>query len=408
MLVFANYFISRSFLCPATLFSTIWMLSLVGVLLPFDTFYTISAETFMVYFIGALAFSAGGAVILLWKRQQQEHISVSLNQKARIHIMLDLLLIIVILGLPFYWQVVTSRVDSADVESFLSAQRQYAVEISGESTSFSIINNFSILAMLLALMMHYENNGSLSRRWRSYLAILIALIYGALTGTKGNAVKIILILLFISSFRVGKIKFVQWSAGIGSALLLFSVGLLAVNYFYIEIVDVMDLMQFLGITIHNYWVGGLISFEEVVQAPFSIESAQPLNRFFLETANSLGAHFYVPSIHATYTNISPLQATNVYTIYFSYYKDHGWLGVIFGLAFLGGITALIYRSAQRGSPIAAIFYAVTSVGIILSIHAEHFILWLNFYIKALIVLIIIYNIIPRVKITNKDNVQSNT
>ena len=110
----------------------------------------------------------------------------------------------------------------------------------------------------------------------------------------------------------------------------------------------------------------------------------------METANGLGAHFTIPSLHAEYTRISQTEETNVYTIYFSYFKDYGWLGVTIGLFLLGSLLTWIYSYARRGNHLAMALYSMNAVGLVLSIHAEHFLLALNLYIKMLVFFYLVY------------------
>ncbi|MGH2480941.1 MAG: hypothetical protein ACRDHW_14905, partial [Ktedonobacteraceae bacterium] len=64
LLLAANHAVSRNLLYPPTVFTGVWLLSIVALIFSGDAYYPVSGETLMVYLIGAMAFSAGGFVIL--------------------------------------------------------------------------------------------------------------------------------------------------------------------------------------------------------------------------------------------------------------------------------------------------------------------------------------------------------
>ena len=322
--------------------------------------------------------------------------SMSHSQTSRIRHFLDFLLLVVLIGLPIYWRAVVAMVDISDPTLFFVLIRQATVEAGGERQSVGIMSNLVVLAMLLAMAMHYENDGSWSRKWRDCLAILVALIYGSITGAKSNAVKLILILMFISFLRENKIRFKLFLGYLAAVVVLFSVGLIAVNFAYEVQDNLWDTARSVVINIQNYWLGSLVAFDDIVANPLSMESVQKLNRFFLETANSLGANYYVPTLHAEFRAISDSQDSNTYTIYFSYFKDYGWFGLIVGMTMLGGLLTWVYKVTSSRGPVSICLYSMIATGILLSTHAEHFVLGLNAYLKSIFFFVVIYYGITRV------------
>lgn len=398
ILLAGNHAVSRNFLYPPALFTGVWLLSVIALALSGDTFYPVSAETLLVYFIGALCFSLGGLVIIL--KGKIKHIKCAYFtpvQQEKIYKVLDVFLVILVVGLPIYLH--DNDVDFSDPLGL--AVRRSEINLDQEtnaSRSFGFIKNLVVLSQIVAMAMHQQNDGTFSRRWRSYLMILIAIIYGASSGTKGNAVTLILTLLFISFIQSRRINFIALGLGLILALSIFSIGLLFVNLAYESTGSASDTIITIIGAIQNYWLGGLVTFERIVQSPESIENSQNITRFFLETANGFGANFKIPSIHMEYTEISLTQDSNTYTLYISYFRDYGWLGLVVGLFFLGVVLTWIYKVAYYGNPIAIALYGVNVSGIILSIHAEHFLLGLNFYLKILVLLYFIYYLSTKISI----------
>jgi hypothetical protein len=56
--------------------------------------------------------------------------------------------------------------------------------------------------------------------------------------------------------------------------------------------------------------------------------------------------------------------------------------------------SLSFRLAMRGGPIATLVYARLCAGLVLSLHAEHFLNDLNFLIKLLVFLLFMYRVLP--------------
>ena len=400
LLLAGNYYAAKSVLYPPTLFALVWFTSLLGLLLSGDTFYPVSGETLMVYFFGAVAFSTGGIVALTTMSRESSQQPLSVDQIVRLRRLLDLFLIILVVGLLFYWQQTMAGIADGNDEALQALSRERA-RASGETTTFEFVRNLPILSGFVGSAMFLENDGTWARRWRVYVAIIVALVYGALTGSKGGAVWLVLTLLFIDFIRKGAVN-LKWAAiSIFSVVVAFSAGLMVINFAYTRFYGLGQLLESILETIQNYWLGGLVAFGRVVADPYGIESVQGIERFFLQTMNSLGAEFYVPSFHAEFTNISPSQTSNTYTIYFSYFKDFGWIGTGLIMLLLGLCLTWIYGRAKRGKLISIMVYAASAVGIVFTFNGEHFITGLNGYIKMVLFYSFLYYF-PRMSLGGRE------
>ena len=209
-----------------------------------------------------------------------------------------------------------------------------------------------------------------------------------------NAVVLLLNLTFIHSIRARRLRVSGLVGTSAIALGIFSLGLLLVNFAHQSFGDSWEMIQVVGATVREYWLGGLVAFGAIAVDPNSIVSTQSIDRFFLGTARSLGLKVNMPGIHAEYTQIGRYSDTNVYTIYFSYFKDHGWAGTVLIMFGLGVTLTLLYKRAMRGSPVAVLLFAQMEVGLVLSLHAEHFFNDLNGLIKLLLFLLFLYRVLP--------------
>src|SRR3990172_7718447 len=64
----------------------------------------------IVYCYGAIAFSIGGLAVIVLRKPAKiaTHVSFTPMRQAKIHRILDIVLFVIVIGLPFYWQYVTS------------------------------------------------------------------------------------------------------------------------------------------------------------------------------------------------------------------------------------------------------------------------------------------------------------
>ena len=248
---------------------------------------------------------------------------------------LDGILVVLALGLPFYWQAMTEGLEGIDAASLLVNIRAAQIELSDQSRSVSLVLNLNVLAQFTAIALFYEADSSFRRRWRAALGVALALVYGAMSGTKGNAVTLLLTLAFVSSIRAQRIQPKVMAIIGAAALLIFSTGILLVNLAAPEIVDTGETANVVAEQVVVYWLGGLVAFGDIAANPNGIVSTAPIDRFFLESARTLGMAVEVPPKHADYTMVSPVLDTNVYTAYFTYFKDPGWVGMVLIMCMLG-------------------------------------------------------------------------
>lgn len=406
VLVALNYKYSKSLLYPPVIFSFVWLFSLIGLLISGDSLFSISIETIMVYMIGGLFFSLGGFFYFSnsIKENTQKNVITLKKINKNLKFYFDAMLIIFIISSIIY---ALSFSEDFSNPLYFANQRRLDVEISGTTRDFSFIRNVSILGTFLIITLHIHNQDSLLKNWRYWLVFITTALVGSLTGSKGILINLTLIAFFLSSIKNNKFNlkllFIVLSIGLSSfifGLLVLSYEYTITNQSYIE--SLMDNSGEIIKTVQAYWLGGLIAFNNVVENPDSLESTQNIFRGLVEIANNFGANYYVPSLHAAFTCISQFQCgINTYTIYFSYFKDYGWVGVIIGMFIYGFIMSWIYRWATQKEPVFVALYAVSANGLFFSFHAEHFFLNLNFMVKFLMFFYFTYYIVRRVSFKKK-------
>jgi hypothetical protein len=72
--------------------------------------------------------------------------------------------------------------------------------------------------------------------------------------------------------------------------------------------------------------------------------------------------------------------------------DAGWSGIAVLPFFDGLLLGVLFVVALRGNRVAIVMYALLLKGVVLSIHSEQFLLSLNWHIKSLLILLVIYEL----------------
>lgn len=120
-------------------------------------------------------------------------------------------------------------------------------------------------------------------------------------------------------------------------------------------------------------------------------------RFFYQVANKLGVNVDVDNTVQPFINVP--YSTNVYTIFYQYYKDFGFLGIfIFGLI-NGFIYSFIYSKINI-KPAFRIMYAYCAVTLILQFFNEIFWVTFSIVIQVWVLSLLVYYNHERVKSSN--------
>jgi oligosaccharide repeat unit polymerase len=105
---------------------------------------------------------------------------------------------------------------------------------------------------------------------------------------------------------------------------------------------VAALVRNLGI----YFVGGPLGFSEVMPVPGAVGEHGLGWRFISQPLQSLG---FIARIPDNVLGEFRFELGNVYTMYFAYWLDFGWSGIILVALVTGSATAALYEGAIRGS-----------------------------------------------------------
>jgi len=387
----------RNLLFPPALFTAIWFLSLIGLYLWGEAFYPVPEKAYLIYIVGASAFTLGGIFVLRLdsNKSLSATAEVPWTGSPSTRRALDLLLVLMAIGLPVYWRQISGSVAVDDLATLFRDLRDEQLLRYEDVSRFSIVLNLGGLAQFVALAMLLESNGEPQRRWRAITATILALIYGAIVGAKLNALSLVISLALIASVRARRLKLPTIAAAVAVALTLFSTGLVLINFAYESFGGSTELLQRVGQGIRLYWLSGLVAFGVIALNPNAMPSTMSIDRFFWDTAASLGAKVNPSPKSPEFTDVNLHEYSNVYTIYFSYFKDYGWTGTIILMFIMGAIMTLLYTRAMRGRPIAMILFGHLGFSwIFLSLVAEGGFAFLNTHLKLIIFLLFMYRVLP--------------
>jgi len=382
-------------LFPPALFAGIWLFTLTGLLLWGDAYYPVPDKAYVVFIVGGVGFTLGSILMAQLLRTPSEAGEDRWTGSRLTHLALDVCLIVCAATLPFYWRELAGCIVDVDFSTVLRNIREEQILLLEERTSAGIVANIGGVAPFIAMAMVYEVNGTRGRLWRAVAAVGLALIYGMMTGTKMSALSLAVALCLILSARAKRLRLSTMGAFAVLALFFFFCGLLLINLARESFSGSFEALRELGHVFRLYWLSALVAFGVIALNPNAMETTQPVNRFFLDTARSLGFPVNPPLKYAEFVNVNVNEVTNIYTVYGSFFKDHGWIGTVFFMAALGAMMTFLYRNAMRRRPMATILFGHFGYYVIFSsITGEYFFFLLNTHIKFFFFLWVLYSVLP--------------
>jgi len=391
VLALLNRHWGRSWLYPPALFCAEWSVLLTGVALSGSHFYPIHVQTLTLYLVGAISFSFGGMLISLQQQPKARSDPYSSSHLAAVSRLLNIATLILLGSVPFYLQYVKNDLAGSPSASWLDPQlwraarlesiaRELADKQAGDILGAGVMS----LTLTLPLLCFIERNNGRFGRLRMWCSIATGLTCSLASAGRFGA--------FVILLGIGSL---MWSEHLKIKLKFVFIGLLTLVCAYApaavmrntggsidysvgeNILGVLDMAR-------DYALVGPVAFDAIMADPTAIPSVWRIDRFFLLTANRLGAHFDVRSIHAEFTSAGDGVYQNVYTFYFAYYPDFGWPGIIVISCAFGALSAWLYRRLPGGDRLARLMFAYMIFGIFLSGFIDGFFLQLSTILKALV------------------------
>lgn len=400
VLVAINRRVGNSWLYPPTVFASVWAMLLLGLAIVGDSFYPVSAVTFCVYLVGALSFSLGGA--LCAKRLGRYRRPVSRQEPAAHRSAIRIIIVaalVLVACFPFYWQFLQSLGETGGYANFWIAIRAKSVDLANTQWTEPVarwdsvvFGNIVTFALLFALVGVAEGGTTRRERWLIMTLVVISLVYSTMMAANAGAASLLFAIVGIQSIRKGRVNLLAAILSLVTFVAIFTTIAIALGKGRANpSAPLADNIAPTVEAVEWYTFGGVAAFDRVVQDPSGIPPSWSISRFFLLTANKLGASFDVPPLHAEYTMVSPSMKTNVYTMYFAYFAEYGWVGISAIPLLLGFAVTWVYQKAAGGSKEALVIYGLAFSGIVLSGFNEGFFLALNTLLKAGGVVLLVFS-----------------
>jgi len=384
-----NYLLARSFLYPPFIFSIFWALLLLVLKFAGNMFYSISYETLFLYFIGAVAFSIGGLVPLLFKHSREKEVTFSEKSKWP-EFVINIGLIFSLILLPYYFYYLIRVGLSSGLGNFWMGLKYQLVN--NKMILSTPLSRFRAFVGFTSILAYLEYKCGKVTKKKALLIIIIAMIYELSTTQRAGAFRLVFVLLGVKFITERMINY----RFLGKMLVLFFFMFIIPAILIGQIQKSSSLIESFSSgmkLVALYGVGGLVAFGKVIANPsFYIGSRITTFRFFSALLNTLGYTKYeLPTFNPIFT-LTPLP-TNTYTFYFSYFMDFGYFG-LFMLTFLIGIfSSFIFMRAYYGKNNIFIFlYGLVIAVILVSSMNEIFYTAISYWLQAIIFLLIVYKL----------------
>jgi oligosaccharide repeat unit polymerase len=393
ILTLIDYKIAKTFLYPPAIFSALWAILLVALVLSGETFYPVTSKTLGIYFVGAFSFSLGGILALITHKNNKSRIECinelkCSNQRSLfIHKCLKIMLAFLILLFPYYvYRMLSFGQTSGMPNIWIGIRYQTSILMEGKLGIFSYI---IALSQFTAFISFYETRRHNDKSYISYLSIIVALLYQFFTVSRLGIINLIVGLIGIDFVSSGRFKLKPILIGSFALLISFAIPAILLNKGGSLDAGIRENLAGVLKSFQVYSLGGLVAFDSVVNSPYIFINAYiPTLRFFYSVANMFGANVYFPAVN-TQVVFTP-QPTNVYTIYSSYFLDFGLGGIIIILIIIGFLSVLIYKQALKHRPEGTILYGIMLGSLVVSCANEAFWTTLSSWIQATVLIIILY------------------
>ena len=310
--------------------------------------YTITTPALVVFLVGASLFSFGGMAAVILFRECKSEVPVSPLRKRFVQNFIMVYSVGLLLLVPAFLLALRRVSGSLGLEEFAVATRIAF----GESDRGGIPRYFVSLTSVgtvLAYCAAWIYGGERRDKFVIWLAVLGPLLMNVLTFGRTPIYVLITGVIAIMLFR-GVI-------GVRNVLLCVVLGLLLFVTMGILLgkgPEFGSTKSTLSAVVENlalYFVGGPVSFGYIMYHPASVGESGLSLRFFTQAISSLGGNISLPDIVTGY--FSDVLG-NVYTIYFAYWLDWGWLGVSVMSLVAGFFCTSIYIRARKRYPIAGV------------------------------------------------------
>jgi len=351
ILAFLCYRIYRSWLFPPALYSLVWATILVLTVTVRYRGFVLSNGSVLVFTIGCLSFVSGSLLIAQYFSRRALPTQVLPQRERFIRILIITYAIGLLFLVPFFITAIEEAGRRLGISQFAFAAR-FALGLTDRGGIPRYFLSLCSIGSVLAFCMAWLYDGSRRDKLMLALAVVAPLSMYSLTFSRSPVFALIIGVIAILAFRRAVKPFVM-AIGVAATLALTLIMGASLGKGP-DFTSGSNAVVAAADNLLAYYAGGPLGFDQVMYSPESVGEKGLSLRFFTQAARSLGAEIRLPSNVLDYFSGD---LGNVYTIYFAYWLDWSWLGIIV-IPILGGCgSTMIYVFARRGNPIAGVALA---------------------------------------------------
>jgi oligosaccharide repeat unit polymerase len=380
-----NWRLFRSVLCPPVLFSGLWGAILFGLVLSGSDFYPLSLTTLGLCLLSVLSLSLGYRFVGPLRRNACRTLEARNAPYERLYLLriLDIALGLCVAILPVYW----SRLSTISQESldpnFLRGVRAQMVSVdAGLAASGSDFFTYVLPIMtIMTLIATVESYRGRERKWRIAAWTIVSLSYYIPTGSRLAAIVLLVSVVCAMALSSGRLRLRTVLAAGMVFVPIYSFAAITLGKGGSPFADTGENASGVARSFRLYALSGIVACDQAIQAGTSTGERQMRSlRFFYALGRGLGFDVDVPD--TLDGPIATPDMTNVYTIYYYYFKDFGWLGVAAIFVALGALLRILFNHALSGRPEATVLSGLSCAFLVLTCAGDPFLRGLSLCIQV--------------------------
>jgi oligosaccharide repeat unit polymerase len=348
--------IGRSWFFPPVIYSLYWAFIMLGTILPVLSKGKLTADSMLVFLLGAYCYAAGGIMALAVIRPSST-VSRKISE-SRIRSIQTIIIgfsTILLVMVPLFVKSIQQLANSLRIESFAIGSR-FILGLPDQGGISRIFRSSTSLAVVLAYYAAWQYRGFRRDKITLVMAVVAPLIMNILTFGRTPIFMLIIGVLAILLFRKRIDKARALAIFLFTLYISFNIGVALKKGPEGGLGESPFLASINNLTVHH--LGGPVAFGQVMESPELVGERGLSLRFFTQTLNSFGLKNTVPNNVLDYIGGD---LGNVYTWYFAYWLDAGWLGIIVFSVIGGFVSGIVYLFARRAS-----FLAGAAWGLVIS------------------------------------------
>jgi len=383
-----NFYIGKNLFYPPAIFSLIWTIVILSYVL-FILGHTASAyfletKTLFIFLFGQILFSLAG--LLAFK--PKIYVTAEVSFKYEIIYSLDKwLFVFLIIMLPIYIKAIINVVDNsklANVNFYLALRHEYV----NNGVNLGVLDYLNTISVFSFSFLQYKLNFISKSTNRNKRRVIYKLLFYTTVFTyaflsTGRTYFVLLLSVYLS-FKVISKSIKKYH--IISASLIFLILFIANAFILGKGASVDDSASenvssiFDNFTI--YFLGGAYGFDSSIKSGFVYEYGENVFRFFITVAHSFGITDVKPKELVMPYITNPI-ISNVYTLYYNYFKDFGFLGLLFNLVWGFVHTVFYYKAKFKPTFFNVYCYALLMYPLLMSFFQDQYMSLLSTWIQLL-------------------------